>query len=205
MLPDEITNPLVLMQADRALARERQDATAEFACLATVDAGGQPHARFVTIRWIDAEHVTFWASGTSPKLEQLKANGKYELTAYWPTVARQYRLQGAYEWIAASQWPTQYVDLAWRAKVWGWLHEELPQSTPVRERSAFVQRFESRSAELERLYGDQKAVPPPASEGLLRLEPRQVEVLELDAERRLHDRRVLTREGDAWSQILLVP
>jgi pyridoxine/pyridoxamine 5'-phosphate oxidase len=149
--------------------------------------------------------VTFWVHGTSPKLEQLKATGGYELTAYWPTVARQYRLRGQYEWIAASELPTKYADLPWRSKVWDWLHEELPQSTPVSERSDFVDRFEIRRTELERRFGDLKAVPPPASAGVVRLEPRRVEVQEIDTERRLHDRRVLTREGDSWSQMLLVP
>jgi pyridoxamine 5'-phosphate oxidase len=83
-----------LMRRDQAVAREHEDASAEFACLATIDADGQPHARFVSIRRIDSLHVTFWASGTSPKILQLNANGNYALTAYWPTLARQYRLQG---------------------------------------------------------------------------------------------------------------
>ena len=37
----------------------------------------RPHARFVSIRRIDGSHVTFWASGTSPKIRELNANRDY--------------------------------------------------------------------------------------------------------------------------------
>jgi pyridoxine/pyridoxamine 5'-phosphate oxidase len=83
VLPDEISNPLDLMRRDQAIARERQDASADFACFATVDVDGQPHARFVSIRRIDSFHMTFWASETSPKIRQLNASRHYALTAYW--------------------------------------------------------------------------------------------------------------------------
>ena len=205
MLPDQIENPLDLMERDRAVARERHDTTAEFACFATVDADGQPHARFVTIRRIDRAHVTFWASGTSPKRRQLKNNGKYELTAYWPTVARQYRLQGVYEWMAASEIPAEYAARPSRAKLWDSLYEETPQSSPVPERRDLVTRFERRGVELERVLGGHEAMSPPASAGLVRLEPRRVEVQAIDAERRLHDRRLFVREGERWTQVVLVP
>ena len=205
MLPDEIDNPLDLMRRDQAVAREHEDASAEFACLATVDADGQPHARFVTIRRIDSLHVTFWASGTSPKILQLNANGNYALTAYWPTLARQYRLQGVYHWIAASSVSDEYAALPWRAKVWDWLHEEMPQSAPAPERGHLVTRFESQGAELERVFGERELVPPPANAGMVRLEPQRVEVQQIDAERRLHDRRLLVRNGERWTQTVLVP
>lgn len=205
MLPDEIGNPLELMRRDQAVARERADASAEFACLATVDADGQPQARFVSIRRIDSLYVTFWASGTSPKILQLDANGRYALTAYWPTLTRQYRLQGVYHWIAASEVSDEYAGRPWRAKVWDWLHEEMPQSAPAPERGYLVTRFESRGPELERVFGGRESVPPPANAGMVRLEPRWVEVQQIDAERRLHDRRVLVRDGERWTQTVLVP
>ncbi len=193
------------MRRDQAVARERADPNAEFACLATVDADGQPHARFVTIRAIDNLHVAFWCSGTSPKIRQLNANGRYALTAYWPVLARQYRLEGGYEWIAASLVPDEYAALPWRAKVWDWLHEEMPQSEPGPERDQLVARFESRGAQLERVFGGREAIPPAANAGMVRLEPRRVEVQQIDAERRLHDRRVLVRDGQRWTQTILVP
>jgi pyridoxamine 5'-phosphate oxidase len=193
------------MMRDRTVARERRDATAEFACFATVDANGQPHARFVTIRKIDSVHVTFWASDASPKSSHLKDNGKYELTAYWPSLARQYRIQGIYHWIAASEVPDEYAVLPWRAKVWDWLHSEVPQSSPAPDRSSFVKKFESCGAELDRRFGGQEAVPPPANAGLVCLEPRRVEVQQIDAERRLHDRRLFIRERAMWTQEILVP
>jgi pyridoxamine 5'-phosphate oxidase len=205
VLPDKILNPLSLMRTDRELARQRHDAAADFACFATVDASGEPHARFVTLRVINGEHVTFRASGSSPKVHQLQSNGSYELTAYWPSLARQYRLRGTYEWIAASEFPVDYAAVPWRPKVWDWLHEELPQSATVSDRSHFVDRFESCGAGLERFFGNQNAVPPPPSAGIVRLEPQLVEVQALDTEHRLHDRRVLSRAGDGWSQVILVP
>jgi pyridoxamine 5'-phosphate oxidase len=205
MLPNNISNPLDLMRSDREVARERGDATVDFACFATVDADGEPHARFVNLRVIDSEHVTFRANSTSPKVQQLQSNGSYELTVYWPSVARQYRLRGTYEWIAASKLPAEYASHSWRAKVWDWVHEELAQSAPVPERSHFVERFESCSAELLRSFGDQSAVPPAPSAGIVRLKPRRVEVQEIDSERRLHDRRVLNSADNRWWQELLVP
>lgn len=205
MLPETIANPLSLMRADRELARQRQDAFADLACFATVDANKQPHARFVTLRAFDDEHVAFWASASSPKLDQLRSTGNYELTTYWPTLARQYRLRGTYEWIAASEVREQFAALPWRTRVWSWLHEELAQSTPVSERSQFVDGFWRCGAALERLFGNQNAVPPPADVGLVRLAPSRVEVQALDLAHRLHDRRVLSRAGNGWSQVILVP
>jgi len=193
------------MRRDQAVAREHQDASAEFACLATVDADGRPHARFVTIRRIDSFHVTFWASGTSPKIRQLNTNRNYALTAYWPTLARQYRLEGVYHWVAASAVPDEYAALPWRAKIWDWLHEEMPQSAPTLDRGHLVTSFERRGVELERAFGGQEAVPAPANAGMVRLEPQRVEVQQIDAERRLHDRRVLVRDGERWTQAVLVP
>ena len=205
MLPDHIANPVELMGTDRALARERRDPMAEFACFATVDANGQPHARFVTLRLLDGTHVTFWADAASPKLQQLNANGKYELTAYWPIVARQYRLQGVFTWIAASDVPDEYAARPWRAKVWDWLHQDLPQSVPVSDRSNFVDSFQRSNAELELKSRVPEAVPPPAGAGLVRLEPRRVEIQHLDAVHRLHDRRLFVLDGGRWSQTVLVP
>jgi pyridoxine/pyridoxamine 5'-phosphate oxidase len=136
---------------------------------------------------------------------QLNANGKYALTAYWPTLARQYRLQGGYQWIAASVVPAEYAARPWRAKVWDWLHEEMPQSEPGPKRDQLVTSFESRSAELARTFGGRQAVPPPSNAGMVRLEPLRVEVQQIDDERRLHDRRVLVRDRERWTQTILVP
>jgi pyridoxamine 5'-phosphate oxidase len=124
---------------------------------------------------------------------------------YWPALARQYRLEGGYEWIAASVVPAEYAACPWRAKVWDWLHEEMPQSEPAPERDQLVASFERRAAELERTFGGREAVPPSANAGMVRLEPRRVEVQQIDAERRLHDRRVLVRDGERWTQTILVP
>ena len=132
-------------------------------------------------------------------------NGKYELTVYWPSLARQYRIQGIYHWIAASEVPDEYAVRPWRAKVWDWLHAEVPQSSPAPDRSSFVTKFESCGAELERRFGGQEAVPPAANAGLVCLEPRRVEVQQIDAERRLHDRRLFICERAMWTQEILVP
>lgn len=193
------------MRSDRELARQRRDTTAEYACFATVDTSGEPHARFVTMGAIDDDHLTFRAASSSPKLDQLRDSGGYELTAYWPTVARQYRLRGTYRWVPASDFPEVYAGFPWRTKVWDWLHEELAQSAPVPERAYFVDRFERCGPELERRFGSREAVPPSPSAGLVRLEPQRVEVQEIEPEHRLHDRRVLSLAGERWTQVILVP
>jgi pyridoxamine 5'-phosphate oxidase len=205
VLPAEISNPLHLLRSDRAIARDRGDPMAEFGCLATADPSGRPHARFMTLREIDDDCVTLWANSTSPKVNQLALNGHYELTTYWPTLARQYRLQGSHEWVGAALVQALYSARPWRAKVWDWLYEEMPESTPVPDRNSFVARFESLSSELERLFGSLDQVGPAPGAGLLRLQVRRVDVQEIDDEQRLHDRRLFVHDGDQWSQLLLVP
>jgi len=205
MLPENITSPLDLLREDREAARAQNDAHADFACFATVDEYGQPHARFVTMRTIDAVRVTFWSNDTSPKTQQLKSSSRYELTVYWSSLQRQYRLQGNYRWVAASDLPDEYAGSTWRGKVWDWLHQELPQSGPLVARSHLVTRFEQRELELEQQFEDKQSVPPPASAGLIQLEPWRVEVQALDTLRRIHDRRLLVRDGQLWTQQLLIP
>jgi len=59
-----------------------------------------------------------------------------------------------------------YAASTWRGKVWDWLHQELPQSGPLIERSHLVTpRFEQRELELEQQFEDKQSVPPPVSAG----------------------------------------
>ena len=101
MLPDVIDDPLGLLGADLEAVRTLGGPMAGSGCLATVDADGQPHARMVTLREVDEASVWFWSFRTSPKVKQLEATGRYELTTWWPSTLRQYRMQGDFAWVPA--------------------------------------------------------------------------------------------------------
>ena len=63
--------------------------------LATVDAAGQPHARYVLLRGLDADGLRFFTNRESDKARQLDASGRAGATFGWHRRHRQVRVTGS--------------------------------------------------------------------------------------------------------------
>ncbi|WP_405607723.1 pyridoxal 5'-phosphate synthase [Streptomyces sp. NBC_01511] len=63
--------------------------------LSTVDEAGEPQARVLILKNVDASGWQFAAHGGSPKGRQVAARPSAALTFYWPLQGRQIRVRGA--------------------------------------------------------------------------------------------------------------
>ncbi|MEO0603582.1 MAG: pyridoxamine 5'-phosphate oxidase family protein [Myxococcota bacterium] len=199
-LPDRIDDPLALFAADLERITASDGPEGRLACLATVDANGQPHARTVSVHLVDGVLRT-WSHRTSPKVTQLTRHPRCELTLWWPSLQRQFRLQGRGVWVPASQRPEAYATRPGTSRRWYWLYEELPKSTVVGSRAELLARYEALAAGTP----DPDTLEPPPGAGLVEVTPDRIEIQQIERARRLHDRRRFVRRGEEWHEDQLVP
>jgi pyridoxamine 5'-phosphate oxidase len=173
--------------------------------LATVDARGQPSARIVLCRGLEAgpASVTFFTNYQSRKGEDLLATGRAALLFHWDTLHRQVRLEGPVTQVSAAESDAYFRSRPWQSRVGAWASQ---QSRPVAARAdlrealeAAARRFGAPVEELGGLGGARDYdIPRPPHWGGYRLWVESAE-LWVEAAFRLHDRarwdRTLTAEA----------
>jgi pyridoxamine 5'-phosphate oxidase len=161
----------------------------------TVGEGGRPSARTVTLKRIEDDALLFTSALWTRKAQEIEANPQVALLFHWPALGRQVHITGK-------------AALAERS-----LAEEL-----FAERDQFhqLQTVVSRQGEeiddlgelrdrLAHLAEVQETVPAcPEDWGALRIRPQAIELWS-EAEDRLHERRLFSREDDGWDLTLLAP
>lgn len=167
------------------------------AVVATVDAEGRPGARFVLVRGIDADGLTFYTNHDSPKGRALDATGVAALTVGWLVIGRQVRVEGTVERVGAeasdAYWATRPrgSQLAARASA---------QSRPIEDRGVLEQAYAEESARW-----DGREVPRPEGWGGYRVGPGRWEFWQGRPDR-LHDRfAYLPDRGGGWAISRLSP
>jgi pyridoxamine-phosphate oxidase len=163
--------------------------------LVTVGAGGQPSARTVTLKRLEADALLFTSALWTRKAQEIEVNPRVALLFHWPALGRQAHVTGE-------------ASLAERA-----LAEEL-----FDERDLFhqLQTVTSRQGEpiddldhlrdrLAHLAQVQETAPDcPEDWGALRVRPQTIELWS-EADDRIHERRLFERDGAGWSVTLLSP
>lgn len=189
----DLTDPIAALQRDRARARKQRDGNANLCVVATVDAKGEPQARVLVLRDVEARLAIF-ANGTSPKASEFQQSNRVAALTWLPSLGVQYRISCRLETmdpaIVRESW--QLRPLA--AKRLDWLYERSPQGSAV----------ESREALLARLAQMEGEAAPDNALGFF-LDPVRVDRLALDNDSGVHDRRLFTRQADGWSCQLLIP
>jgi len=189
-------DPIDLLSAWLAQAREAGLPDAGAMSLATVGADGSPSARLVSLKRLDERGIVFTTALWSRKAAELLANPRVAATFYWPSLGRQVRVEG-------------------RAKVAGReLAEELFAARP---RSHQLQAHVSRQGEeiesvgalrerLEQLDAElgERPVPCPEDWGAVRIVPNRIEFWE-EAEDRMHRRTLFAATAGEWHRSLLAP
>ncbi|WP_158253670.1 pyridoxamine 5'-phosphate oxidase family protein [Chromobacterium alticapitis] len=181
-------------------AISQADPCAHFATLITVDEQGQPASRIVTLRSLDENGIALLVNAHSPKIRHWQANGKWELSGFWPALMAQYRVRGA-----AELAQTEAVRRDWQAKpkasrLADLYHQRMrPQSSALPSRQTLL----SELAELEAAWQDDVAAPPGVSRLLLK--PEWLEISQASPTDRLHDRRLHRLQDGGWTEALLVP
>ena len=91
--PFAADDPLLALHAEREAARRASDANAELCWLATVDASGAPSVRTLVLRDVDGAFALF-VNATSPKWRELSREARMQLSCWYPSLQRQWRLRG---------------------------------------------------------------------------------------------------------------
>jgi pyridoxamine 5'-phosphate oxidase len=190
------TDPLALFDEWFARARESEPNDPEAMALATADDAGRPTVRMVLLKGHGPDGFTFYTNEQSAKGRQLGENPSAALLFHWKTLRRQVRVEGAVERVPAAQADAYFATRARESQLGAWASD---QSRPLDSRDTFERRFDEAK---ERFDGID--VPRPPHWGGYRVVPARIEFWS-DRPNRLHERRLFTRDGDAWSEGLLYP
>jgi pyridoxamine 5'-phosphate oxidase len=188
-------DPIAQFAAWFAVA-DREAPLPEAMTLATVDADGEPDARMVLLKGVDAEGFRFFTNYESAKGGQVEAGAGAALVVYWRELDRQVRVRGTVERLGEAESDAYFASRTRDSQLGAWAS---PQS----------RRLDSR-AELERRLQDAEArfadrdVPRPAQWGGYLVRPRTIEFWQGQVGR-LHDRFLYTRTGDGWRIERLAP
>ncbi|MFN3943628.1 MAG: pyridoxamine 5'-phosphate oxidase [Allosphingosinicella sp.] len=191
-----MTDPHALFEEWLAEARlsEPNDPTAM--ALATADADGRPAVRMVLLKGHDDRGFVFYTNGRSRKGADLAANPQAALLFHWKSLRRQVRVEGAVEGVSAAEADAYFATRARDSQLGAWASD---QSAPLDSRATFEARYQEMKARFE--GGD---VPRPPHWTGYRVRPERIEFWN-DRAFRLHERRLFTRAGDGWDEILLYP
>lgn len=189
-------DPFTLFDSWLAEARSSEPNDPEAMALATVDAEGCPSARMVLLKGHGRQGFVFYTNERSRKGAELVANRHAALLFHWKSLRRQIRIEGSVERVPAKDADAYFASRARDSQLGAWASD---QSRPLDSRETFEARFE----DVKRRY-EGKEVPRPPHWGGYRVAPDRIEFW-LDRPHRLHERRLFTRSGNAWTEQLLYP
>ncbi|MGA2778324.1 MAG: pyridoxamine 5'-phosphate oxidase [Steroidobacteraceae bacterium] len=186
--------------------------------LATVDARGQPSARVVLCKDIEAASgsLFFYTNYLSHKGRELQANPRAAVVFHWDHRHRQVRVEGQVERLSDQENDSYFQLRPWQSRLGAWASA---QSQPIESRAALGRAVAEAARRFRIPYGGPGTpepatiaveVPRPAHWGGFRLRAEAVE-LWVEGEYRIHERARWTRRLDAeatpivWAATRLQP
>ena len=193
---DDPGNPLSLLEVWIEEARGRGLVEPNAMSVATVDSSGAPRSRMVLLKMVEGDEIGFFTNLESDKSLEIANCNSVAVTMWWPEMERQVRMEGtAYE-MKRSQVEEYHSSRPRKSRIAAWASD---QSRSLESRDDLLRRFEEMECEFE---GTE--VPLPPFWGGFRITVERVEYWS-GRPSRLHERVVLTRTGDSWSQSRLYP
>lgn len=180
------------LRAAAAAGEPEANATA----LATVGADGRPSVRFVLLKDVTEDGLTFFTNYGSRKAQELDAFPHAALAFWWPSVERQARVEGSVERLSRDGSEAYFLTRPYGSQIGAWASR---QSSVLDGRDA----LEARAAELRARYPE-GAVPYPSFWGGYLLRPSRFEFWQ-GRDDRLHDRFAFERSDRGWTAIRLAP
>lgn len=193
---DVANDPIAQFQRwfDEAVVAKMPDPNAM--TLATVNAEGQPSARIVLLKGVDASGFTFFTNYESRKGGDLLHNPRAALLFHWVQLERQVRIEGEVHKVDDAESDAYFLSRPLGSRLGAWASE---QSREVAGREV----LEAREADFRARFGDDPPRPP--HWGGYRLVPHWIEFWQGRASR-LHDRIGFRRQDDgSWNIVRLSP
>lgn len=179
---------------DAAVAAEVPEPNAM--ALATVDAGGWPHARNVLVRRVDHRGFTFFSNYESAKAAEIEANGRAALLFSWLPMHRQVRVVGTIARIDPDESDAYFAGRPRGSQLGAWAS---PQSDLIANRETLEQAVLA----VGKRFGDEPITRPPFWGGY-RVSPVMYEFWQ-GRPSRLHDRLRYVYRDSAWHIERLAP
>lgn len=189
-------DPFALFDEWFAQAQASEPNDPEAMALSTAAADGRPSSRMVLLKGHGPDGFRFYTNIRSRKGQELAANARVALLFHWKTLRRQVRIEGAAQACDTAEADAYFASRSRDSQLGAWASD---QSQPLADRETFAARFDDARRKFEGV-----AVPrPPHWSGYLVVP----ELFEFWTDRpyRLHERRVLTRGPQGWTEGLLYP
>ena len=196
IIVEDSEEPLSLLSRWIQEARERGVVEPNSMSLATVDESGSPRSRMVLLKFLEGEEVGFFTNMESDKALEIQSTPEVSATIWWPEMERQVRIEGSAYEMKRSQVEEYHSSRPRDSRIAAWASD---QSRPLESREDLLRKFEEMECDFE---GTE--VPLPPFWGGFRIIVNRVEYWS-GRPSRLHERVVLTRSGDTWSQSRLYP
>jgi pyridoxamine 5'-phosphate oxidase len=150
--------------------------------LATVNAAGQPRARIVLLKALDARGLTWFSSYDSDKGRELAAAPRAGLLFFWAELERQVRIEGRVSRLSEAESDAYFASRPRDSRLAAWAS---PQSRLLASRA----QLEARLEEVQQRFPADAEVPRPPTWGGFLLAPERFEFWQ-GRPARLHDRLV---------------
>ncbi|HJN50552.1 MAG: pyridoxamine 5'-phosphate oxidase family protein [Pseudomonadales bacterium] len=202
MIEETATDPMAEFMRDHGRARKLLDQNADVCFLATHDPQDGVQVRTLVLRDIVERKLGIFLNRSSPKWNQLEANGEFQLLLYYPSIELQYRMSGTHAHMDSDLVADSWLLRPDGSKYLDYYYDRIgAQSTRVDSREA----MESALAKLQRSLPEPDGLTAPESARGLYLEIDTIDRLDLSDRSRLHDRRLFTFAAGRWTQQVLVP
>jgi len=189
-------DPIRLFQRLLAEAAAEEPESGTAMTLSTVSADGRPSSRMVLLKQFDEAGLVFYTNYDSRKARDLAAVPHAAVCFYWPSIARQVRVEGAVERVSAEEADAYFATRPRDSQIGAWASRQSETLSNERDLDERVGQFEERFAGRE--------VPRPEFWGGYRLRPQRIEFW-LSRPGRLHERILYQWDGDSWSMRSLYP
>ena len=189
-------DPFALFDSWYNEARDTEINDGNAMALATADARGRPSVRMVLLKGHGPDGFVFYTNFEGRKAGELLENPHAALLFHWKSLRRQIRVEGAVGPVDDALADAYFATRSRDSQLGAWASD---QSRPLPSRDVFMDRYEEVRARF-----DGAPVPRPPFWSGFRVTPEVIEFWQ-DREHRLHERRVFTRDGDGWSEVLLYP